>query len=65
MDRLLPWRHVKADDTTEDARRELHKLEARDPEVSRLHRELREAQVRNHFSGMVNEAIRRRSKEGR
>lgn len=61
LDRLLPWR--RTDDTPEDADRALAHLEGRDAKVARLHDELREAQRRNHFSAMVQEAIRRYGEE--
>lgn len=52
-----PWR--AREDTTEDAQDALRELEQREDEVQRLGRRLREAQSRNHFSTMVNEAIAR------
>lgn len=57
LDRFLPPR--RTDDTTAEAHGEMRKLEGRDAEVHRLGHELREAQRRNHFSEMVNEAIGR------
>ena len=61
--RWPPWR--RAEDTSEEARAELQKLERRDPEVTRLGAELRERQRQNHFSGMVQQALRRNAPEGR
>lgn len=53
--RLL-WR---AQVDPEEARQVLAQLRERDPEVAHLHRELREAEQRNHFSEMVAIAISR------
>lgn len=61
--RWPPWR--RAEDTTEEARAELERLERRDPEVARLGAELRARQRENHFSGMVQRALRRNAHEGR
>lgn len=57
-----PWR--RAEDTSEEARAQLRKLERRDSEVERLGAELRERQRQNNFSGLVAEAITRRAQEG-
>lgn len=59
-----PWWR-RADDTADEARAELEKLEQRDVEVERLGAELREHQRHNHFSGMVWAAIHRGTQEGR
>lgn len=56
------WR--RAPITVDEARAELDKLEDREPEVARLGAELRERQRLNHFSGMVDKAIRRGIREG-
>jgi alkyl hydroperoxide reductase subunit AhpC len=61
--RWPPWE--VPEDTTEEARTELKRLERRDPEVKRLGAELRQQQRENHFSGMVWHAIQRGSAEGR
>lgn len=61
--RWPPW--CPAEDTTDEARAELQKLEQLDTEVARLGAELREHQRQNHFSGMVWEAIHRGAQEGR
>ena len=61
--RWPPWR--RAEDTSEEARAELERLEQRDPEVNRLGAELRARQRENHFSGMVWQAIHRNAEEGR
>lgn len=61
--RWPPWRRDETADG--DALAELRKLKGRDPEVTRLGAELRERQRLNHFSGMVDRAIRRGVQEGR
>lgn len=55
--RWPPW--GDGPDTSAEALAALRELDAREAEVRRLARELREAQSRNHFSVMVNEAIAR------
>ena len=55
--RWPPWRADK--DTSGEAQAAMVELENRDAEVRRLQRQLREAQSRNSFSVMVNEAIAR------
>lgn len=58
-----PWR--RAPDRSVEARAELEKLVRRDDEIDALGRELRTAQRRNNFSGMVAAAIARSAHEGR
>lgn len=53
-----PWWR-RTDGSEVEARACLEQLEQRDVEVRNLGVELREAQRRNHFSIMVNEAIAR------
>lgn len=60
--RWPPWRRVE--DTLDEARAELEKLEDRDSEVERLGAELRKQQRQNHFSGMVWQAMHRGAQEG-
>lgn len=60
--RWPPWRRAK--DTSDEAQRELAKLESHDAEVAALSERLRETQRRNHFSGMVAAALARARHEG-
>jgi hypothetical protein len=56
---LLNWKRFrKARDTTEEACRELNKLEDTDERIMNLGIELAELQRRNNFSGMVENAFR-------
>ena len=59
--RWPPWWADR--DTSEEARAAMSELEERDIEVRQLGRQLREAQSRNSFSMMVNEA-RARTQDG-
>lgn len=63
MTRAVAWLWHQVEDKSEEAKAELQKLKVKDAEVTRLGRELREAQRRNNFSGMVADAISRVAKE--
>ena len=60
--RLRWWR--KPRERSCESKVQLARLMDRDPEVKNLGQELREAEKRNHFSDMVNTAMRRMAREG-
>lgn len=52
-----PWRRRKSPDVAE-AQRHIDRLEQQQPEVTRLADELRAARRRNHFSELIENALR-------
>lgn len=58
---LLGWicpRRRRIENKIDEAKTEMARLEANDPEIKALGAELRAARRRNNFSGMVDAAIR-------